>query len=421
MSAMRYGALATLRTCTVTFALVACLLAHSTSLARADAAAGADYAIQGGWFYTQANGQGGGPNEPGYAVTNDNNIPFFDTYTQAGVTTYGYPASPRFAFQGFTDQIMQKAVFQSQGGNVNFLNVMDVLHTNGKDDWLLSTYQTPPPEDTSPDNGLDFSSVQARHQTFLDSSAVLKAAYFAAHDPLRLYGLPLTHPTPEFNGQALVVRCQRAVLQLWLFDEPWARAGSVTIANGGDILKASGLISASALAPIANVPPGGSVPDPTPPTIAEAVLLTLHDLPSGFTPDVAGAVLLDNGAKTQFWLGQPPHAQQVVFNQALYLSTAQEAQAEITFVNTVVEQQAASGMTNVSVSDHGALANLGQASHAFVTSGIDANGSAVQIFDVYFAEQRFAVQVTLIAAAGQTSLTQAIHLATAVDNRIPKS
>jgi hypothetical protein len=46
-----------------------------------------------------------------------------------------------------------------------------------------------------------------------------------------------------------VVRTQRAVLQLWKHDEPWARAGDVTVANGGDLAKALGLFPAAALKP----------------------------------------------------------------------------------------------------------------------------------------------------------------------------
>jgi acyl-CoA thioesterase-1 len=74
-------------------------------------------------------------------------------------------------------------------------------------------------------------------------------------DPLRRYGLPVSPVSAE--GPALVVRCQRAVLQLWLQQEPWAAAGAVTVANAGDILKASGLVTPAALVPSA-APAAGS-------------------------------------------------------------------------------------------------------------------------------------------------------------------
>jgi hypothetical protein len=55
-------------------------------------------------------------------------------------------------------------------------------------------------------------------------------------------------------GQALAVRTQRAVLLLWKVDVPWASAGSVTVANGGEIARTLRLFPISAL-----------VPEPAPP------------------------------------------------------------------------------------------------------------------------------------------------------------
>jgi len=55
--------------------------------------------------------------------------------------------------------------------------------------------------------------------------------------------------TPVNEGDVIVVRTQRAVLQLWQRDEPWARAGDVTVANGGDVAKAWGLFPAAAIKP----------------------------------------------------------------------------------------------------------------------------------------------------------------------------
>ena len=60
---------------------------------------------------------------------------------------------------------------------------------------------------------------------------------------------------------------QRAVLQLWLDDFPWARAGTVTVANGGDLAKQLGLFPQAALAPHAGnvipatLPAGSQAPD----------------------------------------------------------------------------------------------------------------------------------------------------------------
>jgi len=50
------------------------------------------------------------------------------------------------------------------------------------------------------------------------------------------------------EGTLLIVRCQRAALQLWKVDTPWAKAGRVTVANDGDLLKERGWIPSYALA-----------------------------------------------------------------------------------------------------------------------------------------------------------------------------
>ncbi|MDO8689389.1 MAG: hypothetical protein Q7R39_05165 [Dehalococcoidia bacterium] len=50
-------------------------------------------------------------------------------------------------------------------------------------------------------------------------------------------------------GNAFVIRTQRAVFQQWKVDVPWASAGQVTIANGGDIAKETGLFPQEAVVP----------------------------------------------------------------------------------------------------------------------------------------------------------------------------
>src|SRR5579859_2997218 len=215
----------------------------------AAASTGADFPVTNGHFYSQANGQGGGAGQPGFIIEDDN-IPFWSTFSrQGGVPTFGYPISSRFQLGGFTDQAMQKSIFQWTGHGVAYLNVLDLLHDANMDAWLQANYFTPPPLDTAADTGLSWSQVVARHQSFLDGNAAIRAAYFAALDPIALYGLPVTTPTPEANAVVIVVRPQRAVLQQWLTPQPWAAAGQVTIANGGDIAKAAGILPAAALVP----------------------------------------------------------------------------------------------------------------------------------------------------------------------------
>lgn len=87
----------------------------------------------------------------------------------------------------------------------------------------------------------------------------------AADDPITLYGLPMA-PIAD-RGTVLVLRAQRAILQKWLIETPWADAGRVTIANGGEIAKAAGLLDhVYGPRPFAGSPGPGSPPTPFPPS-----------------------------------------------------------------------------------------------------------------------------------------------------------
>ena len=210
----------------------------------------ADFPLPDGHFYSQANGLGGGAGQPGFAVADADGIPFWTAYLQGGgVAAFGYPISGRFASGHFTDQAMQKAILQWDGSAVTLLNVLDVLHAAGMDALLQARYLTPPPADTADDSGLAWPQIVARHQGYLDGNTALRAAYFSVPDPISLYGLPVSAPTPEAGGTVVVVRCQRAVLQQWLTAQPWAAAGQVTVANAGDIAKVAGLVPAVAATP----------------------------------------------------------------------------------------------------------------------------------------------------------------------------
>ncbi|GEM_PF-6874989 len=216
----------------------------------AEAAGSADFSLPNGHFYTQANGQGGGVGQPGFGITDDDGIPFWSAFSRdGGVGALGYPISSRFALSGNPAQATQKAVLEWNGSSVSLVNVLDVLHDAGFDGALQAQYFTPPPADGSPDAGLAWSQVVARHQGFLAGNPALQAAYFAVVDPITLYGLPMSLPVTEDGGAVVVVRLQRAVLQQWLTAQPWAAAGQVTVANAGDLAKAAGLLPAAALTP----------------------------------------------------------------------------------------------------------------------------------------------------------------------------
>lgn len=272
----------------LTFLAVAIVWFLLNPATQAFAQAAADYPLSDGHFYSEANGQGGGPGQTGFAITDDSSIPFWSTFSaNGGVNAFGYPISTRFLAAPNTDQALQKAIFQWDGTQVSLVNVLDVLHDDGLDALLQSRYLTPPPADTTPDANLSWPQIVARHQQFLASNPAIQTAYFGVSDPLTIYGLPMSQPTPEANGAVIVVRLQRAVLQQWLTPQPWATPGQVTVANAGDIAKTAGLLPASSLIPQAPTPAA----DPSAPAVPYPVSATTSENWSGYI----AATDLNNG------------------------------------------------------------------------------------------------------------------------------
>src|SRR5262245_65956581 len=113
----------------------------------------------------------------------------------------------------------------------------------------------------------------------------MKAIYFAAGDPVLQYGLPTSQITDM--GSHYAIRLQRAVIQEWKQDVPWAKAGQATVAYGGDIGKEAGLFPAAALAagdagsaPAVAAAPAPAAPAPAAPAPGAAPAATGGALPS---------------------------------------------------------------------------------------------------------------------------------------------
>ncbi|HEX2174254.1 MAG TPA: hypothetical protein VHL09_17615 [Dehalococcoidia bacterium] len=216
----------------------------------------ADWAIPNGHFYTQASGQAG--SSAGYAVVDDDAARFWSEFRRlGGVDGVGYPVSQRFVWDGFVSQAFQKGVFQwrPEVGQVYFVNVFDQMSEAGLDPFLLTVRQVPGIADWSSDTGRPFDEVIAAHQALLDANPAIRDAYFAVPDPVNLYGLPMA--PIENMGNVLVLRAQRVVIQQWLVNVPWAAAGQVTVANGGDVAKEAGLLPAEAIVPVTYTPGQG--------------------------------------------------------------------------------------------------------------------------------------------------------------------
>ncbi|MDW8254118.1 MAG: hypothetical protein RMM58_09580 [Chloroflexota bacterium] len=229
-------------------ALVVALLAASMTAPLA-AQSREDFPVEGGWFYTQT--RGGQPAGYGYAVVDLAGIPMWTAFRElGGVTRLGYPISHRFLWDGFPAQAFEGGVlhWRADVGVVQIVNVIDWLGQHGFDNWLAATYGAAPSLDWRDDVLFNWEVVKARHFALLDRSPRIREAYFGiGADPVTYYGLP---QSAVDNGQTFVVRMQRAIFQEWRVDTPWARAGTVFVIDGGEILKEAGVIPASAAAPL---------------------------------------------------------------------------------------------------------------------------------------------------------------------------
>ena len=73
--------------------------------------------------------------DTGFAVTNADGIPFWDTWQRLGLENVGYPISYRYMWRGLVTQAFEKAIMQWQPGKgVQFVNISDELHDAGLGD-----------------------------------------------------------------------------------------------------------------------------------------------------------------------------------------------------------------------------------------------------------------------------------------------
>ena len=201
------------------------------------------------YFFTETgSGQGGFP------VTDEGGVMFASAFQQWGLIKIGYPISHRYERDGFVTQAFQKAIMQwrPDSNSVALVNIFDDLHNAGYDNTLEATRQIPQQLPPGWDGELDFSGVVKKRQALLAVRPALSKTYFASGNPLTFYGLP-TSEVKDMDSH-FAVRLQRAVLQEWKIDVPWAKKGEVTIANGGDITKELGALTGEVTVAIKNGP-----------------------------------------------------------------------------------------------------------------------------------------------------------------------
>ena len=178
--------------------------------------------------------------DAGFAVTNADGIPFWDTWQRLSLENVGYPISNRYMWRGLVAQAFQKAIMQWRPGKgVIFVNVFDELHDAGKDDLLRDRWATPLALEFDPVFDLiawDWDEAAKWSLDLLDDNEAIKERYYSSPNPLLQFGLPTSRV--EDMGNHFAIRTQGAVFQQWKEDVPWAKDGEVTIANGGEISKA---------------------------------------------------------------------------------------------------------------------------------------------------------------------------------------
>ncbi len=198
-----------------------------------------DFDISDGHFYTQMSGEGEG-GIAGYSITNDADAPLWTLFQTAGGTDrLGYPISRRFLHNGLISQATQRFVLQYDGYGLRYLNVFEELSAMGLDEVLEQKKRVPRPAKFDDDGLPSDRFVQAR-LALLDANPAIKGIYWDSYDPIGEHGLPVSQV--EDMGRAYVIRNQRDAIQQWKNDEEWARAGEITMVDGGSIARDFGLV-----------------------------------------------------------------------------------------------------------------------------------------------------------------------------------
>lgn len=205
-----------------------------------------DWEVPRGRYYTQA-GEGRG----GYTISDVGGIGLWSAFRRlGGVEELGVPVSRRFELDGAIYQAMQRALLRWDPEAVTAVRapVFDMLSQAGLDGWLATEWGIPSPAGSDPTP-----TTPEGRLALLDGAPVLRQHFLGAPDWAERYGLPVAL---EAGETVITLRAQKAVLQLWREDTPWARAGQITLANVGDIAKEAGL-----------VPPEARQPEPFPPVV----------------------------------------------------------------------------------------------------------------------------------------------------------
>jgi lipoprotein-anchoring transpeptidase ErfK/SrfK len=211
------------------------------------AAPKADWDVPGGHFYTQGTPEGAPP-DTGYVVSDADGAPLWRDYRRlGGPAQLGYPVSARYEGGGVIYQAMQAALlyWPAAAGQTEVFPVFAAFAELDLDGWLEAQGIPPTAAHLLEDPELP---LEARLAWL--THPVLRSAYRAPGEAesRRRYGLPMGEP--ERFGPYLAQRFEKAVLQLWLDALPGQpRAGTVSLVQVGDLLRAAKQIPEPALEP----------------------------------------------------------------------------------------------------------------------------------------------------------------------------
>lgn len=196
-----------------------------------------DYAVAGGWFYSQ----GGNGTGLGFSVVDNDSSDMWTGFNRrGGVPTLGYPITQPFHYKGFLTQAFQHAILRWDPvkKDVSFVNTLDELSGLGHDDYLLSHWQIPAHKiidygsELDPNNDLEFEKIKSIHLDIIKGDMRLASMFDESKSWLDLYGLPVAYS--EMEG-IRTLRTQRAVVRIREFGQ---RAdGSVEVDVLLDILE----------------------------------------------------------------------------------------------------------------------------------------------------------------------------------------
>ncbi len=201
----------------------------------------------GGHFYSQT----GNGTDTGFSVTNADGVALWTAYGKlGGPESLGYPITHRFKLGDRTVQIFQRAALESPGrydepGSkaVRVMPALDVLAELGLEDWLQTRRAVPAridPKELGLTGAYSVEQEVTARQALLATRPALRSVYFGAEDPIARWGLPTSRVLE--TDSAFVIRTEAAVLQEWKVEVPWARAGDVTVALVGDLLREANIV-----------------------------------------------------------------------------------------------------------------------------------------------------------------------------------